>query len=108
MHWKNIWKNEIYQVNEKGEVRNSITNYILSQRKKKTGYKYVKLCTRHHGKKEFLVHRLVAIAFIKPHKLYYQVNHKNKKRLDNRVSNLEWVTAKQNNLHKHNKQYKNY
>ena len=36
---------------------------------------------------------------------YYQVNHKNKMKWDNRLENLEIVTIKGNQLHKNNKEY---
>jgi len=45
-----------------------------------------------------LVHRLVATAFIDGD-TQLQVNHKNGKRDDNRVENLEWVSCSDNHRH---------
>lgn len=45
-----------------------------------------------------LVHRLIAETFLGPIPDGYQVNHKNGIRHDNRLENLEVVTASENNL----------
>ncbi len=45
------------------------------------------------------IHRLLAQAFIPNPKLLPIVNHKNFKRLDNRLCNLEWVTMEENWRH---------
>ena len=45
------------------------------------------------------VHTLVLSAFIGPRPHGYVANHIDSNRKNNRVSNLEWVTPRQNNLH---------
>ena len=55
----------------------------------KNGYYYVTL-RKNNKIKTFLVHRIVAKAFIpNPNKLP-QVNHINENKLDNKICNLEW------------------
>ncbi len=61
---------------------------------------YSKVTLSHYGEtKTYLVHRLVAIAFLGDNR-HLQVNHKDLNTLNNHVSNLEWVTQAENNQHK--------
>lgn len=56
---------------------------------KRAGYENIKLC-KNNVTYHFLIHRLVAEAFIPNPNHLPEVNHKNKDRQDNRVENLEW------------------
>lgn len=52
------------------------------------------------GFKKKMVHRLVAMAFLPDgNKPGYEVNHKDSNRGNPNLSNLEWVTRSENNLH---------
>src|SRR5574344_1127289 len=60
-----------------------------------SGYENIKLC-KENQTYHFLIHRLVAEAFIPNPNNLPEVNHKNKIRNDNRVENLEWCNRKDN------------
>lgn len=88
----------IYSVNENGEVYSHIKKRFLKSIKLKSGYRSVNLY-KNKIKKKMLVHRLVAIAFIENPKNKPQVNHLDRNRSNNKVTNLEWCTAKENTVH---------
>lgn len=46
-----------------------------------------------------MVHRLVGIHFLGTPKKGWQINHKDNNKLNNNVSNLEWVTQSENIRH---------
>jgi len=62
------------------------------------GYEMVMLYKEKQSKK-FLVHRLIAQAFIPNPNNLREVNHKDGNRRNNVPENLEWVTSKQNKKH---------
>ena len=64
----------------------------------KDGYKYVILKNQGKRHKRF-VHRIVLSCFVENEFNKPQVNHINGIRSDNRLENLEWVTAKENCIH---------
>ena len=60
---------------------------------------YLQVCLANNGTKEkFLVHRLVAEAFLKNPENLPQINHKDGNLGDNSVGNLEWCEMKCNNV----------
>ena len=95
--FKNIEGYEnLYQISNMGNVKalgNGKTRKekILKPTKNKDNYLQVCLC-KQVEKKTFLIHRLVAQAFINNPNNYPQVNHKDEDKMNNCVSNLEWCT----------------
>lgn len=65
------------------------TPRIMKTWYQKSGYENIKLC-KNNQTYHFLIHRLVAEAFIPNPNNLPEVNHINKNRQDNRAENLEW------------------
>jgi len=96
--WLPIKDFENYEISSLGQVRNTNTGRILKLTTK-GGYIFTGLWSNSKVK-TIAVHRLVALAFIENPENKPQVNHKDKNRSNNNVSNLEWSTALENNLHR--------
>lgn len=97
--WKDIENYEgLYQVSNLGRVKSSYTNRILKGGKDRGGYLLVSLC-KNNIKSTKTIHRLVAQAFIPNSENKSQVNHIDENQTNNMVSNLEWMTAKENTNH---------
>lgn len=79
----------LYDVSNLGRIRNSRTNKILRLGKHRQGYKLVSLY-KNKKQKTFLVHRLVAMAFIENPHSFLEINHIDENKENNNVSNLEW------------------
>ena len=97
-HWLQINDFPNYQVSNFGNVRNIVTNKPMKLNVK-GGYDHV--CLVHNKiRKSFKVHRLVALAYIPNPENKLEVNHKDKNKLHNHIDNLEWMTRKENNIHR--------
>ena len=106
--WRNI-KGYDYQVSNYGRVRKCdrvrhsrnhktfmvCSGPIIRQHQNGRGYLKVHL-HRGHERKSICVHRLVAHAFVSGYVPGLVVNHLNEIKTDNRSSNLEWCTSREN------------
>jgi len=90
--WLGIESHPYYMVSDEGEVWSERKDINLVQTPTKTGYHTVKL-----NGKTYLVHRLVAAAFIGPCPDGLQVRHLDGNPSNNNVINLAYSTAKENN-----------
>ena len=97
-HWKSITGYDgLYEVSDLGRVKSLKygKERILTPRATHGGYLKVALCK--DGKVEQSnIHRLVAKAFIPNPNNLETVNHKDEVKTNNTVSNLEWMSQKDN------------
>lgn len=114
--WKDIEGYEgIYQISNQGRVKclpkdvvstkyGHVRHYperIAKVYSRPKGYLYVELSKDGKAKK-VSIHRLVAEHFIPNVEDKPQVNHIDGNKVNNKVDNLEWVTASENIKHAHN------
>ena len=89
-----------YYIYDNGDVLNISTNKILKGSIGENGYKYYRL-SKDNNKTMFYAHRLVAEHFLENPNLLPIVNHKDGNKLNNQLSNLEWVSYSENTKHAH-------
>ena len=107
--WKSIPGYEgLYEVSSYGRVRSLEKSYIRKNgvmdhkpeiilRPKNNGTGYFTVCLyKNKIHKYYLIHRLVAQAFIPNPDNLSEVNHKDEDKSNNRVENLEWCTHQYN------------
>lgn len=93
-----------FSVSSNGEIRRETDSIfkkkgdLLKPTVESEGYSVITLIWPGF-RKMMKVHRLVAMAFIPNQYQKPQVNHLNGVRSDNRLTNLEWSTNKENNIH---------
>ncbi|ALM64497.1 HNH endonuclease [Lactococcus phage 936 group phage PhiJF1] len=89
---------EKYEVSNLGKVRNIKSGRVLKPWIVPNGYLMHQLC-ENNKKKNLLLHRIIATAFIDNPGKKPQVNHIDENKLNNDLSNLEWCTVRENNIH---------
>lgn len=97
--WKEIENHRGYSVSNQGRVRRDSDGMIKRLTPDSKGYLMTGFGTVPNQKLE-LVHRLVAEAFVFNSEHKKEVNHINGDKSDNRAANLEWCSARENDLHK--------
>ncbi len=94
---------ESIEVSEEGILRKISTGRVLKPYEDKDGYWRFKIWEGSPVRGRNLpLHRALALAFIPNPENKPQVNHKDSNRKNNNISNLEWVTAKENSIHASN------
>lgn len=109
--WKDIPDYEsLYQVSNLGNVKSKTrktkfgrgwkiyNEQLLKPQEDKDGYLRVSL-SKENTKKRFFIHRLVMIAFTVNERNLPVVNHIDGNKQNNKLTNLEWVTNSENDLH---------
>lgn len=112
--WKDIKDFPNYQISNFGRVKSKgryrkvgIKNVDKVYRKEfiingfinKKGYKQVTLYDKNRKPKTMRIHRLVALHFITNSDNLSQVNHIDGNKLNNNISNLEWISNYDNIQH---------
>lgn len=106
--WKDIEGYEgLYQVSNTGKIRSfrrstkhhGSKNHLINPSLTIRGYENVTLYRNPSDRHKFLVHRLVAAAFVPNPNNYEAVNHKDENIRNNNAENLEWCTISYNNAY---------
>ena len=83
-----------YLIYEDGRVFTKKNNRFLKQATDRKGYKYVDLWN--NGRKNFRIHRLIAIHYIPNPENKPQVDHIDRDKSNNNINNLRWVSKSEN------------
>ncbi len=102
--WKDIKNFDLYQVSNKGRVKNKLTNTLLKLKNDLGYYRINFTIAKQKNTKAFYVHRLVAEAFIPNPENKTTVDHIDRNPSNNVVENLKWATQKEQ---QNNKTHKN-
>jgi len=87
-----------YLVYEDGRVFSKTTRKMMKPHMNNAGYWYVGLW-RNQKRKQFYLHRLIAMVYVPNPENKPEVDHIDKDKSNNCVSNLRWATRSENSQH---------
>lgn len=85
----------LYEVSNLGNVKSLRSGRLMKRSLSHFGYEMTTL-SKDGKQKTYLIHRLVALAFIPNPDNLEEINHKDEVKTNNSVENLEWCTRKYN------------
>ena len=89
--WRPVKDFANYEINKDGIIRNSQTMYILKPSLSKNG-NYPQVCLHKDGKHySRTVHRLMGLTFLENPNNYETIDHIDRNRQNNNLSNLRWA-----------------
>lgn len=99
--WRPVFKYEsLYQISNHGSIRRLLADgkyRYISTKVDWRGYRTAHLSNK--KAKTIKIHKMVLEAFDRPKPEGMQANHKDANKLNNHISNLEWVTPSENVIH---------
>jgi len=99
--WKDIIGYPGYRVSSAGNIWSNKIKRVINPPLDKDGYKRISLWKNGERKrKNYRIHRLVALHFIPNSDNKPTVNHIDGDKTNNHISNLEWATMAEQNRHK--------
>lgn len=102
--WKSLPKSEYYYISNFGRAKSTKNKRILILKQSIDTAGYLRVGMNHKSvTKAEKIHLMVLSAFVKKPFENAQVNHIDGDKLNNNLSNLEWLTAKQNMKHAYSK-----
>lgn len=88
-----------YEISNKGNIKSKRQNKIMRSWRINSGYSVISLVDNNGKSTKWLVHRLVATAFIKNTLAKPLINHIDGNKLNNNATNLEWCSNSENITH---------
>ena len=89
----------LYKINRKGEILGLKKNKLLKQHTHRLGY-LIFFLFKNKKRKQFYIHRLIAIHFIPNPENLPEIDHKDRNRANNNIENLRWSTRSDNQKNK--------